>query len=541
LESNPETRGLTTRTWRTFAVALLIFVAGSGGGATSALADETPTGSGTDAILQSSSTPNPTAAAATVGDQGGSRGSGSGSGSDAASGSGSGTSSSSSSGEISSQGGDGGSISSGTGAGTGTISGSTGTGTISSPGGSRGQNSGNQGGGTSTGSGGSDATGQGRAPGGSGSTSGSGGQTSTGCAAPCHVIEQPVLIPPLGGTTATAPKLPGTTQGSGSTSVSTPQPSSRLPTLSSGATSRLLAGAGPASNASAATRTARAASSHVTPPPARLRTTTPALATTTAAVSGEPVAASTGSTVATTPLRTRLPGSTNTQPSVIQRFVRVVPEAVWLALAGALLLAATAGGAAVWSGARVRRQAGRFAEMSTAALTDPLTGILNRRGFTEALERELERARRYGRPLALAYVDVRGLKAVNDSAGHSAGDRLLCAAARLLQDSARTSDVVGRLGGDEMAVLLVEQTPEGALAATRRIESEVFRRRASIGLHSPWDLTVGTASFPWDGETVDDLLRAADQRLYEQRGIELRDPGGHQISAHAAQRRPTNA
>ena len=56
--------------------------------------------------------------------------------------------------------------------------------------------------------------------------------------------------------------------------------------------------------------------------------------------------------------------------------------------------------------------------MSTAALTDPLTGVLNRRGFTEALERELARARRYGRPLALAYVDVRGLKAVNDTAGH---------------------------------------------------------------------------------------------------------------------------
>lgn len=349
------------------------------------------------------------------------------------------------------------------------------------------------------------------------------------------MIEQPVLIPALGGSNSTAPKLPGSTQGSPSV---TPQ-ASRLPTLSSGATSRLLAGANPAGNAGAATRSARAANPHVsTPPPSGLRTTTPPLTTTTATASGVPVAASTGTTVAATPLRARLPGSADSQPSVIQRFVRVVPEAVWLALAGALLLAAAAGGVAVWSGARVRRQASRFAEMSTAALTDPLTGILNRRGFTEALERELERARRYGRPLALAYVDVRGLKAVNDSAGHSAGDRLLCAAARLLQDSARTSDVVGRLGGDEMAVLLVEQTPEGARAATRRIESEVFRRRPSIGLYSPWDLTVGTASFPWDGETVDDLLRAADQRLYEQRGIELRDPGGHEITA---QRRPTTA
>jgi diguanylate cyclase (GGDEF)-like protein len=213
---------------------------------------------------------------------------------------------------------------------------------------------------------------------------------------------------------------------------------------------------------------------------------------------------------------------TNDQPSVIQRFVRVVPEAVWLALAGALLLAAVAGAAAVWSGARVRRQSGRFAEMSVAALTDPLTGLLNRRGFIEAADRELERARRYGRPLAIAYVDVQGLKAVNDTEGHLAGDRLLCATARLLTDSARANDVVGRLGGDEMGVLLVEQTPEGAEAATSRIEAEVLDRRAAIGLRSRWDLTVGTSTFPEDGETVDELLRAADLRLYEQRGIEIR-------------------
>jgi diguanylate cyclase (GGDEF)-like protein len=208
--------------------------------------------------------------------------------------------------------------------------------------------------------------------------------------------------------------------------------------------------------------------------------------------------------------------------SVIQRFVRVVPEAVWIALASALLLAAIAATAAFWTGARARRQAGRFAEMSAAALTDPLTGILNRRGFTEAAERELERARRYDRPLALAFVDVRGLKTVNDSEGHMVGDGLLCAAAQLLQDSARASDVVGRLGGDEMGLLLVEQSQQGADAVTRRIEAEVLDRRTDIGVQSHWDLTVGTASFPQDGESIDELLRAADLRLYEQRGIELR-------------------
>jgi GGDEF domain-containing protein len=72
-----------------------------------------------------------------------------------------------------------------------------------------------------------------------------------------------------------------------------------------------------------------------------------------------------------------------------------------------------------------------------------------------------------------------------------------------------------------MGLLLVEQTPDGAHAASKRIEAQVLDRRALIGLQSPWDLTVGTSTFPGDGETVDELLRAADMRLYEQRGIEI--------------------
>jgi GGDEF domain-containing protein len=81
--------------------------------------------------------------------------------------------------------------------------------------------------------------------------------------------------------------------------------------------------------------------------------------------------------------------------------------------------------------------------------------------------------------------------------------------------------VVGRIGGDEMGMLLVEQGPEGASAVTDPIAARVLGRRAALGLRSSWDLTIGTAAFPQDGETFDDLLRAADLRLYEQRGIRL--------------------
>jgi diguanylate cyclase (GGDEF)-like protein len=209
--------------------------------------------------------------------------------------------------------------------------------------------------------------------------------------------------------------------------------------------------------------------------------------------------------------------------SPILHFVAVVPLSIWLALGGAVALAAAAGAAAVRSGFLVRRQAGQFAALNEAAMTDALTGILNRRGFIAAADRELARSRRYERPFVLAYVDVRGLKAVNDSEGHRAGDKLIQTAAQLLADCARADDVVGRLGGDEMALVLAEQGREGAVAATDRISAEVAIRRAALGLQSRWDLTVGTAAYPQDGETIDELLRVADARLYEQRGIEIRD------------------
>jgi diguanylate cyclase (GGDEF)-like protein len=208
--------------------------------------------------------------------------------------------------------------------------------------------------------------------------------------------------------------------------------------------------------------------------------------------------------------------------SVIEHFVRVIPEALWLALAGALLLAALGGAAAVISGRQARLAAGRVAAVSAAALTDPLTGVLNRRGFIDAAERELSRARRYGRPFVLAYIDVRGLKRVNDSEGHLAGDKLLRQVAGLLRDSARADDVVGRIGGDELGLLLAEQSAGGGATVINRVRARVPGSRSALGLRAPWDLTIGSATFPEDGHSVEELHAAADRRLYEQRGIALR-------------------
>ena len=203
-------------------------------------------------------------------------------------------------------------------------------------------------------------------------------------------------------------------------------------------------------------------------------------------------------------------------------FVKFIPTLVWIALGAAFALMLAFAGIAFRSSRRARRREKEFAAISAAALTDALTGILNRRGFTEAAERELARASRYDRPFVLAYVDVRGLKTVNDTEGHLMGDELIKTVAGLMKESARADDVVGRIGGDEFALLLGEQTAESAGPVVRRIQAHVAEARAATEISVPWELTIGMASFPDDGATLEELLDVADRRLYEQRGIALR-------------------
>jgi diguanylate cyclase (GGDEF)-like protein len=207
---------------------------------------------------------------------------------------------------------------------------------------------------------------------------------------------------------------------------------------------------------------------------------------------------------------------------ILWRLAREIPPFMWIVLAVSVVLALLSGVATLCAARRARARTLAFAAASEAALTDPLTGVLNRRGFIDAAERELARAERYGRPFALAYVDVRGLKRVNDAHGHRAGDALLRHVASMLTASARANDNVGRLGGDELGLLLAEATLEGAAAMAARIRAQVPERRADIGIAAPWDLTIGIAVYPEDGSDLDQLLQTADRRLYEQRGITLR-------------------
>jgi len=207
--------------------------------------------------------------------------------------------------------------------------------------------------------------------------------------------------------------------------------------------------------------------------------------------------------------------------SPFAQIIERIPRDLWLVLAALAGTTLAFAGLALLSAGRARRASRAVEEIRTVADTDTLTGLLNRGAFEEALTVEISRARRYARPLSVAYIDVQSLKAVNDAHGHQAGDRLLQSVAGVIRATSRGQDISGRLGGDECAVGLIEQDPEGAEAFCRRLEEQIPTRRTTLGLRTEWGITSGIASFPDDGDTAVELLSAADKRLYARRGIHI--------------------
>jgi diguanylate cyclase (GGDEF)-like protein len=148
------------------------------------------------------------------------------------------------------------------------------------------------------------------------------------------------------------------------------------------------------------------------------------------------------------------------------------------------------------------------------AVTDPLTGLYNRRLFSETFEKELNRGRRYGSPLGLVVLDLHRFKEVNDKHGHPRGDEVLRAAAATLKKALRTSDSAFRIGGDEFALLLPQTDAEQALALSRRVETVFAEMLKPLQLTVGVSMDHGVATFPQDGEQADQLIRVADERLY---------------------------
>jgi diguanylate cyclase (GGDEF)-like protein len=158
-----------------------------------------------------------------------------------------------------------------------------------------------------------------------------------------------------------------------------------------------------------------------------------------------------------------------------------------------------------------------LAETHRLARDDDLTGALNRRSLMERLDGVMAEAARHGDIFAVAMCDVDGLKHVNDTAGHLAGNEVLTKVARIMREAVRAEDVVARFGGDEFVLLLPRTGLLPAQALVSRIESRLREETYHwAGRDHPLpSVSFGIAWFPEDGRTDDALLAAADQRMYE--------------------------
>lgn len=155
------------------------------------------------------------------------------------------------------------------------------------------------------------------------------------------------------------------------------------------------------------------------------------------------------------------------------------------------------------------------AELERLAGVDPLTGIGNRRAFDEAVDFELRRRRRTGRPLAVALIDVDYLKQVNDRSGHSAGDLALQFLAQVMKRSSRAVDTPARIGGDEFALLLPDTGSDAAVAALERIRRDLRQLTDADERIRGVSISVGIAGATPDTDSADALFRLADAALYE--------------------------
>jgi len=149
-----------------------------------------------------------------------------------------------------------------------------------------------------------------------------------------------------------------------------------------------------------------------------------------------------------------------------------------------------------------------LADLTDAVRRDPLTGLLNRRGFEEAFDLEIERCRRNGSTLGLVVADIDRFKSVNDALGHGAGDAVLRRVGELMCSTKRRFDSAARTGGEEFAIVLPDTDEHGAYVLAERIRTSMEKREANL------TVSLGVACLPLHGTSTDALLEAADQALY---------------------------
>lgn len=158
-----------------------------------------------------------------------------------------------------------------------------------------------------------------------------------------------------------------------------------------------------------------------------------------------------------------------------------------------------------------------LAKEKELARMDTLTGVANRRAFYEALESEKERACRHKLPLTVAYVDLDDFKKINDSLGHATGDLVLTTVAGILRHNLRSTDLVARIGGDEFSLLLPETAEDAARIVLKKLQMQLQQKMNT----EEWSIgfSIGAASFHNPGLSAEEILRAADQLMYEVKAL----------------------
>jgi diguanylate cyclase (GGDEF)-like protein len=173
----------------------------------------------------------------------------------------------------------------------------------------------------------------------------------------------------------------------------------------------------------------------------------------------------------------------------------------------------------------------RSRELESQANTDPLTGLGNLRALQRQLATLLDVRKRYEHPFAVLLMDIDGLKRINDSHGHPAGDRVLMQVAMSLRRSIRSVDTAARIGGDEFCVLLPEQDLKSAAKLAARLATAVEEEVAAPGEPSV-TISIGVAASPEHGDEAEALIDTADRAMYRAKaageGIALGDPPGTQ-------------
>jgi diguanylate cyclase (GGDEF)-like protein len=160
-----------------------------------------------------------------------------------------------------------------------------------------------------------------------------------------------------------------------------------------------------------------------------------------------------------------------------------------------------------------------FQQVQQLAVTDPLTGLYNRRYFFDVGQKEFRRARRTNRPLSVIMLDVDHFKSFNDTYGHLVGDRVLTALARQCQLAVRELDVVARYGGEEFVIMLPETSLDAAYSIAERIREVLAQMTIDIGDQGVWvSVSFGVAEADDDCPDLETLFQHADKALYVTKG-----------------------